>query len=76
MCSSDLISVSERRAVVNIYVDGRGFQLKPVSQLMAVVNQLTVAMQSTRATLDSALLRLSSLELDDFVSMHHITEVL
>jgi len=32
-------------------------------------------MQSTRATLDGALLRLSSLELDDFVTMHDITEV-
>lgn len=75
LTKATVISVSERRAVVNIYVDGRGFQLKPVSQLMAVVNQLTVAMQSTRATLDSALLRLSSLELDDFVTMHDITEV-
>jgi len=42
LTKATVISVSERRAVVNIYVDGRGFQLKPVSQLMAVVNQLTV----------------------------------
>ena len=75
LTKATIISVSERRAVVNIYVNGRGFQLKPVSQLMASVNQLTVAMQSTRATLDAALLRLSSLELDNFVTMHDITEI-
>ena len=35
-----VISVSERRAVVNVYVDGKGFELKPVSGIMASTSPL------------------------------------
>ena len=47
-----VISVSERRQVVNVFVDGRGYELKTVAELMGSVNQLVLAMQSTRQTLD------------------------
>ena len=57
-----VVSVSERRQVVNVYVDGSGFELKPLASLMVSVNQLAVAMQNTRQQLDRSLLRLTSLE--------------
>ena len=70
-----VISVSERRSVINVYLDGKAHQLKSVTDLLAQVNQLTVAMQSTRSQIDKQLLRLSSLELDDTVTLGDITHV-
>lgn len=70
-----VISVSSRRSVVNVYVDGKGYQLKTVSDLLALVNQLTVAMQNTRQELDRSLLRLTSLELDNCVTLGDIANI-
>lgn len=70
-----VISVSERRSVVNVYVDGRGYELKSVSDLLSTVNQLTVAMQNTRNQLDRSLLRLTSLELDNCVTLGDLTSI-
>ena len=75
LTKATVISVSQRRAVVNVYVDGKGYQLKSVSDLLAHVNQLTVAMQSTRQQLDRSLLRLTSLELDNVVTLGDITSI-
>ena len=71
-----VISVSERRAVVNVYVDGKGFELKPVGNILASVNQIVVAMQNTRQQLDRRLLRLTSLELDNYVTLGDVTGIL
>ena len=70
-----VISVSERRSVINIFVEGKRFQLKSVQEIMSQVNQLTFALQNTRSQLDRALLRLTSLELDNFVTLADIAEV-
>ena len=71
-----VISISERRQVVTIYIDGKGFQIKSVSELMSIVNQLLVSMESTRNRLDRGLLRLTTLELDDFVTLADIAETI
>ena len=70
-----VISVSERRQVVNVFVGGHGHQLKTVSELMGSVNQLVVAMQSTRDRLDGRLRRLTTLELENQVTLADLTEV-
>ena len=70
-----VISVSERRQVVTLYVDGKGHQLRPVAELMSTVNQLLVSMQNTRNQLDRALLRLTTLELDNYVTVADVTEI-
>lgn len=70
-----VISVSERRSVVNVFVNGRATELRKVSDVMASVNQLTVSMQSTRQQLDRSLLRLTTLELDNLVTLGDITEI-
>ena len=70
-----VVSVSQRRSAVNVYVDGKGYTLKTVGDLLAHVNQLTVAMQNTRQQLDRSLLRLTSLELDNVVTLGDITSI-
>ena len=76
LTKATVISVSSRRSVVNVYVDGKGYELKSVSDLLATVNQLTVAMQSTRSQLDRSLLRLTSLEFDNVVTLGDVADIL
>jgi len=71
-----VISVSERRQVVTVYLDGKGLQLRPVPELMSSVNQLLVSLQNTRGQLDRALLRLTTLELDNYVTVADVAQVL
>ena len=71
-----VISVSERRQVVNVFVDGRGHQLRSVQELMGTVNQLMVSLQSTRTQLDRNLLRLTTLELDNYVTLADISQTI
>ena len=70
-----VISVSERRGVVHVYVDGKSYQLQPVSEIMSSVNQLVSTLQTTRQSLDRSLLRLTALELDDYVTLADITSI-
>lgn len=70
-----VISISERRQVVNVFVSGKGYQLKTVAELMSSVNQLVVAMQATRQTLDRRLVRLTTLELENQVTLADLTEI-
>lgn len=70
-----VISVSERRQVINVYLDGRSFQIRTVQEIMGIVNQLLVTLQSTRQALDRNLLRLTTLELDNFVTLADISNI-
>lgn len=70
-----VISVSERRQVVNVYLDGESFQIKTVQEIMGMVNQLLVTLQSTRQSLDRNLLRLTTLELDNYVTLADISKI-
>lgn len=70
-----VISVSARRAVVNVYVRGKSYQIQPVSVIMGSVNQLMSTLQTTRTSLDRSLLRLTALELDDYVTLADITGI-
>ena len=75
LTKATVISVSQRRQVINLYVDGRRFELRSVSELMTTVNRLLVTLQQSRQALDRALLRLSSLELDGYVTLADITNI-
>lgn len=70
-----VISVSERRQVVNIYVNGQSYQIRTVAELMTRVSQLLATLQTTRQTLDRSLLRLTSLELDNYVTLGDIASI-
>lgn len=71
-----VISVSQRRQVIMVYVDGKGYQLRSVPDIMSSVNQVLVSMQSTRMQLDRTLLRLTTLELDNYVTLSDIAETI
>ena len=71
-----VISISERRQVVNVYVGGKGSQLRPTPEVMSTATQLTGIMQSTREQLDRQLLRLSTLELNNFVTLADVSSVI
>lgn len=71
-----IISVSERRQVINVYINGERHQLRPVSDIMTSVGQLLVTLQTTRQSLDRALLRLTSLELDNYVTASDVCNIL
>ena len=71
-----VISVSERRQVVNLYVAGRSHQLKTVPEVMTSVSQLLVTLQTTRQSLDRSLLRLTTLELDNYVTLGDVSTIL
>ena len=70
-----VISVSERRSVINVYVKGKSYQVKTVADIMNTVNQLVSTLQTTRTSLDRALVRLTALELDDYVTLADVTEI-
>ena len=59
-----VISVSARRAVVNVYVHGKSYEIQPVTTIMSSVHPL-----------DRSLLRLTALELDDYVTLADITGI-
>ncbi len=71
-----VISVSARRAVVNVYVHGKSYQIQTVPEIMSSVNQLVSTLQTTRTQLDRALVRLTALELDDYVTLADITDII
>lgn len=71
-----IISVSERRQSVNIYIGGERYQLRSVQDVMTSVGQLLVTLQTTRQSLDRALLRLTTLELDNYVTLSDVTNIL
>lgn len=76
MCTNALvISISERRSVVNLYIDGENYQLKDSAELINQANQLLIALQTGRSSLDRALARLSSLEFDNCVTLEDVTSV-
>ena len=57
-----VISVSERRQVVTVFVDGKGHQLRG-------------SMLGTRTQVDRGLLRLTTLELNNIVTVRDVTDV-
>jgi diadenylate cyclase len=71
-----VVSISERRQVITLYVNGESTQLRTVTELIGLVNQLLVSMQSVRTQLERKLQRLSSLELDEYVTVRDVSEVI
>ncbi|WP_293819638.1 DNA integrity scanning diadenylate cyclase DisA [uncultured Parolsenella sp.] len=71
-----VISVSERRQVVNLYINGKSHQLRAVPEIMTSASQLITTLQTTRQSLDRGLLRLTTLELDNYVTLGDVTGIL
>lgn len=71
-----VISISERRQVITLYMDGAGRQVRTIPEVIGLVNQLLVSMQSTRTQLDRKLLRLTTLELKNYVTVRDVSDIL
>ncbi len=70
-----VISVSERRSHISLYVRGRSFQLRSLQELNNETAQLLVALQTSCDSLDALLNRLTTLEFDNFVTLGDIVRV-
>ncbi len=71
-----VISVSQRRQIINVYLDGKSFQLQSVSAMMTTANQLLTTLQTTRVSLGKSLTRLSSLELSGLVTLGDVADII
>lgn len=71
-----IIAVSERRAVIHLYVGGQAFEIRPNGVLMNEANQLLIALQSERSALSRALEQLTHYEFVDYVTLGDVARVL
>jgi diadenylate cyclase len=67
--SALVVSVSQRRHIVSIYLRGSRITLEEVTVVLAKANQALQTLQRTRSGLDNALARLTLLEFDDSVTV-------
>ncbi|MBR2834635.1 MAG: DNA integrity scanning diadenylate cyclase DisA [Coriobacteriales bacterium] len=75
MTDAIVVSVSERRQQINVYVYGRSITLRSTEDLGNEVNQLVVSLQTSRNSLDVLLSRLTRLEFENYVTLADITRV-
>jgi len=70
------IAISQRRNVVNLYLNGRRVTLDDIDVLLAKANQAIQTLQNYRQRLDEMLERLTLLEFEDLVTLGDVSEVL
>ncbi len=73
--SALVISISQRRDVVTLYVDGNRIILDDIEVVLAKANQALQTLQRYRSRLHEVLERLTLLEFDDIVSVGDLAEV-
>jgi diadenylate cyclase len=69
-----VISVSQRREVVNLYLRGRRLTLEDTEVLLAKASQALQTLQNYRTRLGEVLERLTHLEFDDLVTLGDVAE--
>ena len=71
-----VISVSQRREVVSLYLRGRRLTLENTEVVLAKANQALQTLQNYRGRLDQVLDRLTHLEFDDLVTLGDVAEAI
>jgi diadenylate cyclase len=71
-----VISVSQRRQIVSLYLRGRRMTLEDTEVVLAKANQALQTLQNYRARLDEVLVRLTQLEFDDLVTLGDVSETI
>ena len=71
-----VISVSQRRQIIKVYLNGKSFTLQSVAAMMTTANQLLATLQTTRLSIDKNLTRLSSLELSGLVTLGDVADII
>ncbi len=73
---SPVITVSESRKEIQVYVRDQAHQLLTPSRLLERSNQAIQTLERYRARLDVVSRKLSALEVEDLVTLRHVVEVL
>lgn len=71
-----VISISQRREVVSLYVEGHRTILEQIEVLLAKADQALQTLQRYRNRLDRTLDHLTEIEFDDLVTLADVTEVI
>ena len=71
-----VISISQRREVVSLYLGGERIILDQIEVLLAKADQALQTLQRYRTRLDDTLDRLTELEFDDLVTLADVAEVI
>ena len=74
--NSPVITVSESRKEIQVYVGDQSHQLLTPSRLLERSNQAIQTLERYRARLDVVSRKLSALEVEDLVTVRHVVEVL
>ena len=73
---SPVITVSESRKEIQVYIGDQSHQLLTPSRLLERSNQAIQTLERYRARLDVVSRKLSALEVEDLVTLRHVVEVL
>ncbi len=71
-----VVTVSQRREVVSIFVGALRYQLDPVADVLAKTNQALATLDTLRQRLEQVLLRLTALEFQNAVTLDDVLVVL
>lgn len=71
-----VISISQRREVVSLYLNGTRVILDQIEVLLAKANQALQTLQRYRNRLDQTLGRLTELEFEDLVTLGDVTDII
>ena len=70
-----VVSVSEEMSVINVYAGGQKHQVQDIARLLDRANQALQTLERYKARLDDALSTLTSLELEDLVTVRDVAAV-
>ncbi len=70
-----VVSISKRREVVHLYLDGRRVRIDPLHVVLAKADQALQTLQRYRSRLDEDLVRLTAQEFDDLVVLADVAMV-
>jgi diadenylate cyclase len=71
-----VITISQRRDVVSLYVDGAKYILEEIPAVLAKANQALATLDKYRSRLDQVSTRLTALEFEGGVTLHDVLTVL
>src|ERR671922_1092349 len=71
-----VISISERRDVVSLYLEGMKYILQDIPTVLSKANQGLATLEKYRARLDQVSARLTALEFEGGVTLHDVLTVL
>jgi len=71
-----VVAISQRRAVVSLYLDGVKYVLEDIPQVLAKTNQALATLDKYRSRLEQVSTRLTALEFEGGVTLHDVLTVL